>query len=306
MRLVLRLILAGMFCAVAAAALAQSAGPKIISVPPQADRKFKRAEVIPLPRPRPPEAGPGNSVAEAVEDKPAEKEEATLPPEPPPPSACFLALMGTGAAVFEPLPAIAMPKGCEAPDVIKLDAVMLADKRKVTFNPPATLRCSLATELVNWIRDDLVAAAAPIGTLTAIENGSFECRGRNRVVGAKLSEHGKANAMDIGALLFSNKRRVNLTDWNVPRDFREKIRENVCARFMTILGPGSDGYHEEHVHVDLAERRNNYRICQWNVLDVPLPLPRPPDADVAWAEAEKQAAEDAAAAQAAKAGDKKP
>ena len=90
--------------------------------------------------------------------------------------------------------------------------------------------------------------------------------------------------MDIGALLFSNKRRVNLTDWNVPRDFREKIRENVCARFATVLGPGSDGYHEEHVHVDLAERRNNYKICQWNVLDVPLPVPRPPEADEAQAE----------------------
>ena len=39
---------------------------------------------------------------------------------------------------------------------------------------------------------------------------------------------------------------------------------------MTVLGPGSDWYHEEHIHLDLMERRNNYRICQWNVWD-PLP-----------------------------------
>ena len=115
-----------MFCAVASAALAQSAGPKVISVTP-AERKVKQAEAIPLPRPRPPEAGPGNGAAETAEEKPAEKEEAALPPEPPPPSACFLALMGSGAAVFEPLPPIAMLKGCEAPDVMRLDAVMLAD-----------------------------------------------------------------------------------------------------------------------------------------------------------------------------------
>ncbi len=56
---------------------------------------------------------------------------------------------------------------------------------------------------------------------------------------------------------------------------------------MTVLGPGSDGYHEDHVHVDLAERRNNYRICEWDVRipepvsaaadadSVPLPRPRP-------------------------------
>ena len=45
---------------------------------------------------------------------------------------------------------------------------------------------------------------------------------------------------------------------------------SVCARFTTVLGPGSDGYHEDHIHLDLMERRNNYRICQWNVWD-PMP-----------------------------------
>jgi hypothetical protein len=44
----------------------------------------------------------------------------------------------------------------------------------------------------------------------------------------------------------------------------------VCARFTTVLGPGSDWYHEEHIHLDLMERHNNYKICQWNVWD-PLP-----------------------------------
>lgn len=278
----MRLLLLGIVCMFASAAFAQNVGPKIISVPPKAERKSKLVEQIPLPRPRPPEAGPGNVAADAdkPEDQPAESEEAAAPPEPPPPSACFVALTESGIAVFESLPPIAMPKGCEAPDVVKLEAVLIADKKKVTFNPPATLRCSLATEIANWIRQDLVPATISIGALSAIENGSFECRGRNRVVGAKLSEHGKANALDIGALLFTGKKRVNLTDPMVPHDFRDKIKADVCARFMTVLGPGSDGYHEEHIHLDLAERRNNYRICQWNVLDVPLPLPRPPEADL--------------------------
>jgi Extensin-like protein C-terminus len=57
-----------------------------------------------------------------------------------------------------------------------------------------------------------------------------------------------------------------------------------------VLGPGSDGYHEQHIHLDLAERHNNYRICEWDVREliaqapeaaplpletVPLPRPRP-------------------------------
>jgi len=50
------------------------------------------------------------------------------------------------------------------------------------------------------------------------------------------------------------------------------VLHSVCARFVTVLGPGSDWYHEEHIHLDLMERRNSsYRICQWNVWE---PLPR--------------------------------
>jgi hypothetical protein len=59
---------------------------------------------------------------------------------------------------------------------------------------------------------------------------------------------------------------------------------SVCTHFSTVLGPDSDWYHEDHIHLDLMERRNNYRICQWDVLDpwpkiAPLmPAVRPDDA----------------------------
>ena len=62
----------------------------------------------------------------------------------------------------------------------------------------------------------------------------------------------------------------SLTDRTVARDVRETVLHSVCARFSTVLGPGSDGYHEDHIHLDLMERHNNYKICEWNVWD-PLP-----------------------------------
>jgi hypothetical protein len=80
---------------------------------------------------------------------------------------------------------------------------------------------------------------------------------------------------------------VELTDVHVARDYRERMRRSICGRFTTVLGPGSDGYHENHIHMDLAERRGGYRMCQWNLHDpepaaadlastpVPLPPPRP-------------------------------
>jgi len=55
---------------------------------------------------------------------------------------------------------------------------------------------------------------------------------------------------------------------------RESALHAACARFTTVLGPDSDWYHEDHIHLDLMERRNNYRICQWDVLD-PLPQVAP-------------------------------
>jgi hypothetical protein len=118
---------------------------------------------------------------------------------------------------------------------------------------------------------------------------SYECRGRNRIVGARTSEHGKGNALDIRGLTLTDGRFVELTDPHVARDVREKFRASTCSRFATVLGPGSDGYHENHIHLDLAVRHSGYRLCQWDVRNpeaapvatgsiahaVPLPPPRP-------------------------------
>jgi hypothetical protein len=118
----------------------------------------------------------------------------------------------------------------------------------------------------------MVPLAANLGsTITDLDNfDSFECRGRNRIVGAMLSEHGKANALDVRAIKLANGQSIGLTDRTMSREVRERVLHSVCSRFSTVLGPGSDWYHEDHIHLDLAQRRNDYRICQWNVWD-PLP-----------------------------------
>ena len=221
---------------------------------------------VPLPRPRPFEAAPRPIIPEPV---PAEQ---SAPAEP---SACFLALTA-GLAEAQQLPPITNENGCEAPDVVQLDAILLSDRRRVEVTPPAVLRCSMATAIANWVRGDLLAAiSAQGGTLAKLDNfDSFECRGMNRVTGAKLSEHGRANALDIRGVVLASGKKLGLTDPEVGRDFRESLRHSACTRFTTVLGPGSDGYHEDHVHIDLAERRNGYRICQWDVRDPVTPLPR--------------------------------
>ena len=203
----------------------------------------------------------------AEADKPAEQ----AAPAPPPPSACRLAL--TDAIAIAPsIPDIHGAGGCGGEDLVRLEAVVLPDKRQVSVKPAAILRCTMASAIADWIRTDIAPLAASLGSVISdLDNfDSFECRGRNRVVGARLSEHGRANALDVRALKLANGRSISLTDRTVSRELRESVLHSVCARFSTVLGPGSDWYHEDHIHLDLMERRNNYRICQWNVWD-PLP-----------------------------------
>ena len=169
---------------------------------------------------------------------------------------------------------------------MRLEAVVLPNKDRIAVVPPAIVRCTLAEAVVQWVRENLVPAARALnGTLKSIDNyASYDCRGRNRIAGAKLSEHGKANALDIRSIRLAGGAVVELTDPHVAKDVRENLRASTCARFTTVLGPGSDGYHENHIHVDLAARAGGYRMCQWDVREpneesatdaVPLPRPRP-------------------------------
>ena len=227
---------------------------------------------IPLPMPRPAQA-PGTQDT-PVGAKPGQADR--LPaeqaaPAPPPPSACRLAL-SDAIAIAPSIPDIHGPGGCGGEDLVRLEAVVLPDKKRVTLKPAAILRCAMASAVADWIRTDMAPLAASLGSVISdLDNfDSFECRGRNRVAGAQLSEHGRANALDVRALSLADGQSISLTDRNVPRELRESVLHSVCARFSTVLGPGSDGYHEDHIHLDLMERHNNYKICQWDVWD-PLP-----------------------------------
>jgi hypothetical protein len=179
-------------------------------------------------------------------------------------------------AIAPSIPDIHGAGGCGGEDLVRLEAIVLPDKRQVSVKPAAILRCAMASALADWIRTDIAPLATSLGgAVSDLDNfDSFECRGRNRIVGARLSEHGRANALDVRAFKLGNGRSVSLTDRSVPRELRETVLHSVCARFSTVLGPGSDGYHEDHIHLDLMERRNNYRICQWDVWD-PLPQVAP-------------------------------
>jgi hypothetical protein len=253
----------------------------------------------PLPRAKP--AGAGSSMpaphagamSSAVAAPPmevfaADPEPMPVPMPPSEPSACQRRI-GSDIAVIAAQPPLIGPGDCGAVDVVKLEAIILKDKSRVAVTPAATLRCPMAEALAQWLREDVVPAVAALGgAVQSLDNyASFNCRGRNRVAGAIISEHGLANAIDIRGLGLVNGTFAGLTDRGFSKEFREAMKKSACARFATVLGPGSDGHHESHVHLDLAERRGGYRLCQWDVLEpipeVPLPRARPAEAPQAQA-----------------------
>ena len=232
---------------------------------------------VPLPMPRPSEAPAAEPVSPSAakppteSDKPAEQ----AAPAAPQPSACRTALTEE-IAIAPSIPDIHGAGGCGGSDLVRLEAIVLPNRHRVAVTPAATLRCAMATAIADWVRTDIVPLTEKLGSeISVLDNfDSYECRGFNRIPGAHLSEHGRANALDVRAFKLADGRAISLTDRTVARELRESVLHSVCARFMTVLGPDSDWYHEDHIHLDLMERRNNYKICQWDVLD-PLPQVAP-------------------------------
>ncbi len=233
---------------------------------------------VPLPRPRPVIATEPQSYAEAAAGL-------SLPAEiTSEPSACRARL--DAIAVVEAVPRLAGPGECGGEDMVRLTAVKLPNNTQINILPAPELRCEMAESVAAWLRDDVTPKFSE-SPLTSIANfDSYECRGRNRILGAKVSEHGKGLALDVRAFKLADGTVIDPTDVRVSHDLRDTLREGACARFTTVLGPGSDGYHESHIHLDVAARRGGYRICQWAVRDpppvtasIPLPQPRPANLD---------------------------
>ncbi len=132
-----------------------------------------------------------------------------------------------------------------------------------------TLACEAAERFASFTRDALRPMARSIlgADLAAAGTGNgFECRPRNRQAGAKLSAHGQGLAVDIAWFELEGRRRVVVETpaSDTERRFLSAVRRAACGWFTTVLGPGSDAAHANHLHFD-AERRGRdgqSRLCQ--------------------------------------------
>lgn len=140
----------------------------------------------------------------------------------------------------------------------------------VGLKSKVTLACPIIPRIDTWL-DEIVRPAAllyfgvPIADMKA---GSYSCRSRNHRVGAKLSEHSFGNALDVMGFVLADGREVSvLKGWRGRRDEQDFLREvfvGACRYFTTVLGPGSDAHHNDHLHIDLARHdpRGERRYCK--------------------------------------------
>ena len=138
----------------------------------------------------------------------------------------------------------------------------------VSVTPAATLACPLVSVLDQWI-DTAVQPAAlrwfgqPVVEIKQIT--AYSCRGMNGNSNARISEHAFGNAIDIAVFTLADGRKIAVkTGWHgAPEEqgFLHDVQGAACDRFTTVLAPGSDAYHYDHIHVDLMRRASGRRAC---------------------------------------------
>ncbi len=141
-------------------------------------------------------------------------------------------------------PILSSVQGCNVPD-----AVLVSQVSGVILNPPATINCEEARALSVWVQNGLKPAFN--NTILALNVAdSYACRPRNNVRGNPVSVHGLGQAIDIAAFVTKSGRT-----YTVAQNYNAQIKaaqKAACGTFHTILGPGSDGYHESHIHFDVS------------------------------------------------------
>jgi hypothetical protein len=156
-------------------------------------------------------------------------------------------------------------EGAPAP---KHPAPALVSVGPVGVSPPATLACPLVSALDQWI-DEAVQPAAlkwfgqPVIEIKQIS--AYSCRGMNGDPNATISEHAFGNALDIAAFVFADGRKVTVQyGWHgAPQEqaFLHDVQLAACNQFTTVLAPGSNAFHYNHMHVDLMRRQSGHRAC---------------------------------------------
>ena len=207
---------------------------------------------VPLPRPRPTEAPP-----------------TPLPSPPSHDQACLDRLTAGGFEFQVAVLAPASNPACVVDTPVRVKAIKSASRTRIRLVEEPVVACRFAEPLAHWLGEVVapVFAAHFRADVKAVHITGYECRNRNHAEDGKLSAHALGIAADILSFELTNGVTLAIRPDGDPGDARaaiDAVRKAGCGWFTTVLGPGSDEAHANHLHVDIFQHgsSNHYRICQ--------------------------------------------
>jgi hypothetical protein len=183
--------------------------------------------------------------------------------------ACLASGVVRASDYVRPTPAIDGPGVCGLERPLYVSGL---SGGRVWVAPAATIGCPLTAALDRWTRDSVQPAAyryfgRPVVEIKQI--AAYGCRGRNGNRYGDISEHAFGNALDIAGFRLAGGDEITVVGgwWRgSPREraFLQAVFAGACAEFYTVLGPGSDRHHYNHIHVDLllSSARSGRHLCQ--------------------------------------------
>ena len=201
-------------------------------------------------------------------------------------NACFARKLVTPSEYIVPAPEIDGPGVCGMTRPLKVSALA---NGSVGLDKTLTIDCPMIPALEAWVNDIVQPdAMARFGQRVATVNvfGAYSCRSVDNMAGARLSEHAFGNAVDVAGFTLADGRTLEFVrDWKradaQEAAFLHEAHAGACQYFTTVLGPGADVFHYNHIHLDLANHgatdTGPRRICKPTPSPNLTPAPAAPD-----------------------------
>jgi hypothetical protein len=191
-----------------------------------------------------------------------------LAPQPADAAAC-LAKLRANHIEAEIVPGPPAPlTDCGIAEPVRLSSIGLTNGATIDLPDHPILDCAFALAFTEFGQNLMAPlATAMLGSgIVALATGGYRCSSPIRLPSGNPNPHAKGIAIDLPSITLADRRRIEIGHEANSAEalFVRTMRQAACGWFTTVLGPGTDAAHAEHLHFDVLRHgaSDNYRICE--------------------------------------------